>query len=139
MKNKNAFYIVLLLLIVAGIVWYSFGFKKSIPQFQPQSVGQTQNNQNKQGPPPIAEMPKFIMGDVSKIEGQNVFIKVGTEEKTITTDAKTAVISQVKDGTGWKNISATLGDVKAPLKIVVYYNQNSGSEYKADKIQILNF
>jgi hypothetical protein len=135
MKNKNAFYVVLILLVLAGVIWYSYGFKKSAPEL----VGQTQNNQNKKGPPPIAEMPKFIMGNVSKVEGQNVLIKVGPEEKTITTDAKTAVISQVKDGTGWKNISATLGDVKAPLKIVVYYNQNTGSEYKADKIQILNF
>jgi hypothetical protein len=144
MKNKNVYYVVaVILLIVIGIVWYSARLNKPQPQAgaQPQAVGQTQNNQNNKTPPkiPISEMPKFILGSVSKIAGSQITLTVGTEEKVITTDAKTVIISQVKDGTGYKNIPATFGDIKIASKIVVFYGQNTGSVYTADKIQILNF
>ena len=139
MKNKNVYYVVaVVLVIVIGAVWYSARLNKSQPQTgaQPQVVGQTQDNKT---PPKISEMPKFVLGSVSKIAGTQITLTVGTEEKTITTDAKTVIISQVKDGTGYKNIPATFGDIKISSKIVVYYGQNTGSVYTADKIQILNF
>lgn len=141
MKNKNVYYVVaVVLLIIIGAIWYSFRLNKSQPQAsaQPQAVEQNQNNQNiPKTPGP--EMPKFVLGSVSKIAGSQITLTVGTEEKTITTDAKTVIISQVKDGTGYKNISATFGNIKISSKIVVYYSQNTGSVYTADKIQILNF
>jgi hypothetical protein len=146
MKNKNVYYVVaVILLIIIGAIWYSARLNKSQPQTGAQSqtgaqpqvvVGQTQNNKT---PPKISEMPKFILGSVSKIAGTQITLTVGTEEKVITTNAKTEIISQVKDGTGYKNIPATFGDIKIASKIVVYYGQNTGSVYTADKIQILNF
>lgn len=141
MKNKNVYYAVavVVLLIIIGAVWYSSRLNKSQPQTgaQPQPFGQTQDNKDVPKPP---EIPKFIGGIVSRIEGQNIFIKSGTtEEKTITTDAKTVVISEVKDGKSYKNIPATFKDIKILSNIVVYYSQNSGLEYRADKIQILPF
>ena len=147
MKNKNVYYVVaVVLLIIIGAIWYSFRLNKSQPQTgaqpqasaQPQAVEQNQNNQNVPKTPG-PEMPKFVLGSVSKIAGTQITLTVGTEEKTITTDAKTVIISQVKDGTGYKNIPATFGDIKISSKIVVYYGQNTGSVYTADKIQILNF
>lgn len=135
MKNKNTFYIIVLLIIIFGIAWYLFDLGKAMLQ----SVGQTQNNQNNEEVPKPPEIPKFIMGSVSRVEGQKVFIKVGTEEKIIITDEKTEITSQVREGGIYKDIPVTFSDIKISSKIIVYYIQNSGLEYKADKVRILKF
>ena len=132
MDNKKNFLALLLIIIILVTGWYLLGVKKTgLP------ITQNENNQteNKKSP----EMPKFVFGEVTKIEGQKIFIKAGAEEKTVLTEAKTVVINQIKDGESYKNVSATFDDIKISQKIVVYYNQNSGSEYTAEKIQILNF
>ena len=61
------------------------------------------------------------------------------QEKTIITDSKTVLIKQVKDGAMFNNVPATFSEIKAPVQIVVYYSTNSGTEYTASKIQIMNF
>ena len=131
MKNKNTFYIILLLFIV-GVVWYLLNLNKSVSQ----PVGENQNNAEVQK---AQEMPKFILGSVSKTEGQNVFIQVGNQEKKIIIDEKTVIVQQINDAGAFKNIPASLSDIKSSLKIVVYYIENFDLEYKASKIQILNF
>src|SRR3989344_8955480 len=135
MKNTNTFYTVVLLAIIVGVVWYVFNLNK--PALQP--TGQTENNQVNQTVPEAAKMPKFVLGSVSSVEGKQVFIKVGTEEKTVVTNENTEIIKQVKDGDGYKNTPANFNEVKSPVQIVVYYSESSGVNYTATKIQILNF
>lgn len=135
MKNTNTFYTVVLLAIIVGVVWYVFNLNK--PALQP--TGQTDNNQVNQTIPETVKMPKFVLGSVSRVEGKQVFIKVGIEEKIVVTNENTEIIKQVKDGDGYKNIPANFNDVKPPVQVVVYYSENSGVNYTATKIQILNF
>jgi len=135
MKNTNTFYTIVLLAIIVGVVWYVFNLNK--PALQP--TGQTENNQVNQIVPEVAKMPKFVLGSVSSVEGKQVFIKVGTEEKTVVTNENTEIIKQVKDGDGYKNTPANFNEVKSPVQIVVYYSESSGVSYTATKIQILNF
>lgn len=135
MKNKNIIYITLLLIIIFGSGWYLFNLSKQMLQ----PVGQSPNNQNDQNIPKPPEIPKFILGSVSRTEGQNIFIKVGTEEKKIITDKKTIIIKQIKEGGVYIDVFASFSEIKSPLQIVVYYSENSGLEYRANKIQILKF
>lgn len=144
MNSKNIFSIVLVIVIVIGLVWYSFNYKKFTQQVNQQTTTQsngktTTQSQTNQGVPKQPEMPKFILGSVSRVEGQNIFIKVGPQEKTIVTDSKTVFIKQVRDGATFKNVPATFSEIKSPVQIVVYYSTNSGAEYTATKVQILNF
>ena len=144
MNSKNIFSIVVVVVVVIGLVWYSFNYKKFTQTSNQQSTTQsnqqtTTQSQGNQGVPKQPEMPKFILGSVSRVVGQNVFIKVGPQEKTIITDSKTTFIKQVKDGATFKNVPATFDEIKSPVQIVVYYSTNSGTEYTASKIQILNF
>ena len=138
MINNKVVSVVVVVAIIIGIVWYVSNKNKIIGSEVPPTGQTTQTQNNKKVPEPPG-IPKFILGNVSKIEGQKVFIKVGTEEKTIITNKKTVLISQVKDGQGYKNVPATFSDIKISSQIVVYYSQNSGSQYTADKVQILNF
>ena len=132
MDNKKSFLVLLLVIIILITGWYVLGVKK-----MGLLITQNENNQteNKKSP----EMPKFVFGVVSKIEGSTVFVKMGAEEKIILTNEKIIVIRHIKDGESYKNVSATFDDIKISQKIVVYYNQNFGSEYTAEKIQILDF
>ncbi|MCX6701581.1 MAG: hypothetical protein NTX96_00020 [Candidatus Zambryskibacteria bacterium] len=131
MKNKDTFYIVLVVLIICGVVWYLFNLNKTVSQ----PTGQYQNNQEISEPTP----PKFIAGSVLRVEGQKIFIKVGAEEKTIITDEETVITKQTKEEEGFKDISANLNEIKSPSQITVSYSENSGVEYKAIRIRILNF
>ena len=135
MRNTNTFYTVVLLAIIVGVVWYVFNLNK--PVLQP--TEQANNNQANQTIPEAAKMPKFVLGSVSKVEGEKVFIKVGMEEKIIVTNENTEIIKQIKDGEGYKNVPTNFNGVKPPVQVVVYYSENSGVNYTATKIQILNF
>ena len=135
MRNTNTFYTIVLLAIVVGVVWYVFNLNK--PVLQP--TGQTNNNQVNQTISETAKMPKFVLGSVSKVEGEKVFIKVGMEEKIIVTNENTEIIKQIKDGEGYKNVPTNFNGVKPPVQVVVYYSENPGVNYTATKIQILNF
>lgn len=135
--NNKIVSVVVIVVVVLGVVWYVY-FKNNTKQ-EVLPAGETGQIQNNQEIPKLPEIPKFILGSVLRVEGQNIFVTVGNEEKTIITDGKTVLISQVKDEQGYKNIPATFSDIKISSQIIVYYSQNSGSQYTADKIQMLNF
>ena len=130
MKNKNNFYIIALVLVVLVPVLYLFNQNKIAAP----SVVKVQNN-NKELPAP--EIPKFIVGSVSKIEGNKVFINVGNEEKIIVTDESTEITRQVKEGIELRSVSVKFSDIKSPVQIIVHYTSNYSSEYQATKIHIL--
>ena len=85
------------------------------------------------------KMPDFVMGKVTRVDGQKVYFNVGVEEKSVLVNADTKIIKQVKEQGAYKNIDARLADIQANLQIVVYYQAINGTEYTANKIQILPF
>ena len=134
MKNKNTIYSVLLLLVIVGTTFY---LSEQMNQFvQPViEIPSPKLNLAK-----VSEIPKFIIGVISKVEGQEVFIKIGTDEKTVIVSENTVIIKQIKEGGIFRNIPAKIDDIKSPLQVVVYYADNSTEIlYYADKIQILVF
>lgn len=130
MNNKNNFYIVVAVLLVLVVGFYLFSQNKITKA----PIEQVQNSQNEL---PAPEIPKFIAGSVSRVEGNKVFITVDNEEKTIMTDEKTDITKQVKEGIESLSISAKFSEIKSPREVIVHYNSNSGSEYQASKIHIL--
>ena len=81
----------------------------------------------------------MMVGIVSKIEGQKITLTVRADEKTIIVDEKTIITKEFNHKPPFKNVPATFGDIKMSSRIVVYYSQDSGSQYTADKIQMFNF
>lgn len=131
-QNKNTTYVVLVIIVVVGIIWYFIPFDS----FRSKLSKHPQNTQNTETTP---STPKFVMGVVSKTEGQKMFIKIAEEEKVFTIDNKTLITKQIKEGTKFNNIPAGFGEIKNSSRVVVYYTEESStSEYKAVKIQILN-
>lgn len=130
MKNKNNFYIVASISVVLLAGLYLFNQDKIAKP----AIEQVKNN-NKELPAP--EIPKFVVGSVSKVEGNKVFINVGNEEKIIVTDESTEITKQMKEGIELRSLSAKFSDIKSPVQIIIYYISNSSSEYKASKIHIL--
>lgn len=138
-NKKNILYVIVLLLIIIGAFWYVFSLVK--PTSQPavvQSQTDLTDKTNKKVPPP-PEIPKFISGTVTRTEKGKVFIQAGGGEKTIITNDKTEIVKQVKVDGIFQNLPATFAEIKSLLQIVVFYGENSGSEYTANKIQILIF
>ena len=135
MKNKNIIYIIILLLIITiCIVWYLFNVNIQEPQPVVQIPKENTNVPKK------PEIPRFILGIVSKTEGQKVFIKIGVDEKSVLTDEKTVITKQIKEGGVFKSVSADFNEIKYPFQVVVYYGNDSSSvQYRAEKIQILVF
>jgi hypothetical protein len=85
------------------------------------------------------QMPKFIMGSVTRVEGQKVFVS-SEGEKTVVASGSTKIVKQVKAKDGSISLAeGNLADVKAGNTIVAYYSSGPvGTEYQADKIQIIN-
>ena len=128
-----------IIIIIIGVVWYAVNKNKIINQVVPsiEQTVQTQNNQaeiNK-----IEASPLMMVGIVSKIEGQKITLTVRADEKTIIVDEKTIITKEFNHKPPFKNVPATFGDIKMSSRIVVYYSQDSGSQYTADKIQMFNF
>jgi len=124
--------VVVVLVLIAGV--FFLGQKPVNNQNNP-----TQQNSVTEQKADNSKMPDFILGKVEKIEGQKVFFKSGTEEKSVLVSAGTQIIKQVKEKNAYKNVEAKLGDIKKGVQIVVYYQSINGSEYTANKIQILPF
>jgi hypothetical protein len=128
-NNKKELLIILGVLILVGggilIVQVNKKPAPNIPSSQQQSSEQ--------------KIPDFVMGKVTKIDGLKVYFVVGTEEKSVLVNVDTKIIKQVKEAGVYKNIDSRFADIKKDLQIVVYYQAINGSEYTADKIQILPF
>jgi len=139
MMNNKIVSVVIVIIIIIGVVWYAVNKNKIINQVVPsiEQTVQTQNNQaeiNK-----IEASPLMMVGIVSKIEGQKITLTVRADEKTIIVDEKTIITKEFNHKPPFKNVPATFGDIKMSSRIVVYYSQDSGSQYTADKIQMFNF
>lgn len=130
--KKIGLAVAVVLILVAGVFFLG---KKPVNN---QNDAENSNSVTEQKPDP-SKMPDFILGKVEKIEGQKVFFKSGAEEKSVLVSASTQIIKQVKEKDGYKNVEAKLGDIKKGVQIVVYYQSINGSEYTANKIQILPF
>ena len=131
MKDKKTLYAFIILIIICGIVWFLF----SLTQTGLKQKGQSTDV--KKEIPKQPEIPKFLFGSVSKIEGRIVTLKVGNEEKEITVAGNTVIIKQVKDVTGYKSIPVIFSEIKSGAQMIVYYRVSSLPNYVADKIQIL--
>jgi hypothetical protein len=135
MENKSIHYVALVVVVIIGIVWCFVSFDL-FGTNSPKSFQGIQNTQNSRA----TETPNFIMGVVSRVEGQKVFVKIGEEEKVVNTDNKTLITKQIREGGKFRNISGNFAEIKDSQRVVVYYDgEPSDSEYKASKIQILNF
>lgn len=134
MQNKNtSYYIILGVVVIIGIVWYFIPFDS----FRTELSKQFTDTQNTSITP---ETPKFIMGVVSKTEGKKMFIKIAEEEKTVIIDDNTLIVKQIKEGGKFNNIPAGIIEISNSSRVVVYYTEEPSSpEYRAVKIQILNF
>lgn len=133
MDNKKIIPIVVVAIVLIAGVWYLLGSKEQA------SAPSNQQSENSKTQPEASKMPPFLIGKVTKVEGQTVTVKSGVDTYTILTTSATSVISQVKDKTGYKNVDSKFSDIKVSAQIVIYYTQSSGSKYTADRIQILNF
>ena len=139
MMNNKIISVVIVIVIIIGAVWYAVNKNKIINQVVPsiEQTVQTQNNQAEVNK--IEASPLMMVGIVSKIEGQKITLTVRADEKTIIVDEKTIITKEFNHKPPFKNVPATFGDIKMSSRIVVYYSQDSGSQYTADKIQMFNF
>lgn len=132
MQNKNTSYVVLGVVVVVIVVLYLIPldlFKKNL----------SKESENTQNIYTTTGTPKFIMGVVSKIEDQKIFINIAENEKVVVVDGKTLITKQIKEGVKFVNVPANLIEIKSSSRVVVYYiEETSFSEYKAVKIQILS-
>jgi len=127
-NSKNTTFIVLALVVVvvAGILIYNNKNKTQVPA----KPGVTAKN---------ATMPPFILGNFEKLAGQTLSMKVGADEKTVTLSATTKVVKQVTDKSGKITlVEIKPNEIKANAQIVVYYSGSTGSEYIANKIQVIS-
>lgn len=85
------------------------------------------------------ELPKFIFGIVSRVEDQKIFVDIEGIQKIVLINENTKLISQIKDGVGYKNVTIQIEDIKASAKIAVYYEEDSVIGVSASRIQILDF
>jgi hypothetical protein len=132
MEKKQIVIAIGAILIVSGLIYLAAQSSVS-----PQSSPVEQSLQKEDQRP---KMSPFILGKVTKVEGEKVSLVIGEEPKTALVNENTQFVIQVKDGDSFKINDAKLSDVKAGQQIVVYYAANNvGNEYPADKIQILPF
>lgn len=132
MQNKNTSYVVLGLVVVVIAVSYFI----PLDYFKDKLSKEFENTQNTSI---TTGTPKFIMGVVSGIEEQKVFIKIAEKEKVVVVDGKTLITKQIKQDGKFSSISANFIEIKSSSRVVVYYNEDpSVPEYKAIKIHILS-
>ena len=96
------------------------------------------SSQNEASVSPETKLPSFVRGEVIKVEGDKIYLKISGEEKIIKTTQDTEIIKQVYIESRIMLKDVTLSDIKELSDVVVYYKNNSGNEYDADKIQILS-
>ncbi|HBD25143.1 MAG: hypothetical protein A2566_02090 [Candidatus Zambryskibacteria bacterium RIFOXYD1_FULL_40_13] len=128
MQNKNIISGIIILLVIIGAFWYVASRNDSGLEVPANSNNQV-NEKTK---------PNFVLGIVTRVEGNTIYIRAGSEEKTVVTDTKLVVLKQVKEAGVIKNVSAKLSDVKTSSRIVGYFNESTDLEYKAHTIQVLN-
>jgi len=112
--------IILVVLAAASVVFLVFSNLKN----------SNDSSQNEASVSPETKLPSFVRGEVIKVEGDKIYLKISGEEKIIKTTQDTEIIKQV-----YIESRIMLKDVS---DVVVYYKNNSGNEYDADKIQILS-
>lgn len=134
MQNKNIYYyIVLGVVVVLGVASYFIPFDL----FKTKLSEKSPKTENTSIAP---STPKFVMGVVSGVDGQKILIKIAEEEKTLRIDDKTMIVKQIKEGGKFNNIPAGIIEISNSSRVVVYYTEEPSSpEYRAVKIQILNF
>ena len=137
MEDKNTVYILLVLLIIFGIGWYLLNLNKPVTQITEQSNNNQKTSQDTSSE--AQQIPKFLLGSVSRIEGKNIFIKIGLEEKVIVVDDNTTIVKHVINDGISKNIPINFDEIKPSLQIAVYYNDSSDSGYRVERVQVLNF
>jgi len=139
MVNYKKILPVFLVIIILSLAWYFLSLKKDTEIIK---STETTLKENEQPPVPEREkgkLPPFIMADVTGLNGSTIDIKIGDKPESVSVTKDTVVTEQVKDGTGFKNIEASITDIKVKQRIVIFYKQGSAGEYLAEKIQILNF
>lgn len=134
MEKKQIVILAAAVVLAGGLIYFNYQSGQK-PQDNPagQNSGDSQPSSSRE------EMPQFILGKVTKLEEQKIILAVGAEQKTATLVGSTTVVKQVKDKESYKNIDASAADIKVGAQIVVYYSATVGTEYVADKIQILPF
>ncbi|OGN07816.1 MAG: hypothetical protein A3C61_00540 [Candidatus Yanofskybacteria bacterium RIFCSPHIGHO2_02_FULL_39_10] len=120
--------IILVVLAAASVVFLVFSNLKN----------SNDSSQNEASVSPETKLPSFVRGEVIKVEGDKIYLKISGEEKIIKTTQDTEIIKQVYIESRIMLKDVTLSDIKELSDVVVYYKNNSGNEYDADKIQILS-
>ena len=130
MNDKKTWYSILLLIILFCGAWYLFNLSNNSD-----ITDKTKDEKKDVLIPP--KLPKFIFGLVSRVEGNQIYLKVGEDEKSVILDNKTVITKQVKKPEGYVSEPVLLENVIAGMQMMVYFTKNSGSEYRAERIQIL--
>ena len=86
-----------------------------------------------------ANAPKFVMGNLTKVEGKKIYFN-SQGEKTAIVSGNAKIVKQVKGKDKAINlVDIAVTELKAGNVLVVYYEtEPSGSEYQATKIQVIN-
>ncbi|MES3004915.1 MAG: hypothetical protein V4690_02265 [Patescibacteria group bacterium] len=126
MKKYKSF---LGLLVVFLVILFCFYF------YEKSSSNKNINSQNEN----VGVLPDFIMADVVSLEGQTITLTAGSTQTIALLDSTTVFTQQIKEGNAYKNIPASISDIKVGQRVVVFYKVDGEGQYLADKVQILNF
>jgi len=99
----------------------------------------SQNKNEEQKSENVGVLPDFIMADVVSFDGTTLTLVAGTTQTIVSLTLNTVLVQQVKDGTAYKNIEASVSDIKVGQRVVIFYKVDGERIYTADKVQILNF
>jgi hypothetical protein len=124
--------LILLVIFIIGVYLY-------IKNKNTENISNVSNTGNNIEVVNSESLPKFFMGEVVGVESDKVLIKEASGDKSISITKDTVLIQQVKENGLFKNIPATISDIKLKQRIVIFYQEKSPNNYTADKIQILNF